>query len=193
MFGDIVKVTPSSKVVGDMAMFMVTKSESGRCICKGWIFPSRNLWYVPSGDLGQPYGGWPEELKKLILKDEKLIQIYRMLICNLSNLKRIWTVPIVKFDHYQSFLDFLSWKFYPKVFWGILRIPETIRRIVCFANPVFFYPMKGNEEILVNIGTGKTLLIRLLYVSEQADDDGTVPVFFRLNGQTFYRSERQER
>jgi pyruvate carboxylase len=185
LFGDIIKVTPSSKVVGDMAMFMVNNK-----LTKEDIFTKENLAFPESvksmfkGDLGQPFGGWPKELQKIILKGEKPY----------TDLPNAHLKPIDyevefeefqnKFDNYQSFLDFLSWKFYPKVFEEYYHFKKEFGEVSALPTTAFFYGMKSNEEILVDIGTGKTLLIRLLYISDHADENGNRTVFFRLNGQT---------
>ena len=89
-----------------------------------------------------------------------------------------------KFDRYLSFLDFLSWKFYPKVFEEYYAFTQQFGDVSPLPTPSFFFGMKSNEEILVDIGTGKTLIIRLLYVSDHVDESGNRTVFFRLNGQT---------
>jgi pyruvate carboxylase len=186
LFGDIVKVTPSSKVVGDMAMFMVTQNlkredilEKGNSIS----FPE-SVKSLFRGDLGQPTGGFPKALQKIILKDENPY----------SDLPNAHLQPVdflkefdefqKKYDNYLSFLDFLSYKFYPKVFDEYYQFKMKHGDVSMIPTPVFFYGMKQNEEILVNIGDGKTLLIRLLYVGNHTDDDGRRSVYFRLNGQT---------
>ena len=186
MFGDIVKVTPSSKVVGDMAMFMVTSN-----LTRDDIFSKGESISFPEsvksmfrGDLGQPFGGWPVDLQKLILKDEKPYTDLPNAHLQPVEFEKEFEQFQQKFDHYLSFLDFLSWKFYPKVFEEYYNFRKQFGEVTALPTPTFFYPMKSNEEILVNIGTGKTLLIRLLYVSEQVDDEGNRTVFFRLNGQT---------
>jgi pyruvate carboxylase len=89
-----------------------------------------------------------------------------------------------QYDNYQGFSDFLSWKFYPKVFDEYYRFRKQYGDVSSLPTVNFFYGMKPNEEILVDIGTGKTLLIRLLYVAAETDDNGNRAVFFRLNGQT---------
>ncbi len=186
LFGDIVKVTPSSKVVGDMAMFMVTQNLTKEDIlAKGdsLSFPE-SVKTMFKGDLGQPHGGWPVVLQKIILKDEKPY----------TDLPNAHLTPIdfvlefqefqKKFDNYQSFLDFLSYKFYPKVFEEYYQFKTKHGDVSMIPTPPFFYGMKPNEEIMVNIGEGKTLLIRLLYVGSFIDDEGKRSVYFRLNGQT---------
>ena len=185
LFGDIVKVTPSSKVVGDMAMFMVNNK-----LTKEDIFTKENLAFPESvksmmrGDLGQPFGGWPTELQKIILKDEKPYTDLPNAHLAPIDFEKEFELFQNKFDNYQSFFDFLSWKFYPKVFEEYYNFTKQFGDISAIPTPAFFYGMKSNEEILVNIGQGKTLIIRLLYISENADESGNKTVFFRLNGQT---------
>ncbi|MEO5572688.1 MAG: pyruvate carboxylase [Bacteroidia bacterium] len=185
LFGDIVKVTPSSKVVGDMALYMVSNNLSKDDVMQkgeSISFPESVKSFF-KGDLGQPPGGFPKELQKIILKDEKPY----------TDLPNAHLKPIdfdkelddfrKKYPYSESFLDFLSWKFYPKVFDEYYHHQQLFGDISSLPTPAFFYGMKTNEEILVDIGQGKTLMIRLLYVGD-VDENGNRPVFFRLNGQT---------
>jgi pyruvate carboxylase len=186
MFGDIVKVTPSSKVVGDMAMFMVTNNLSSEDIFsrgESLSFPE-SVKSMFRGDLGQPHGGWPQKLQKIILKDEKTYTDLPNAHLKPIDFEKEFEVFHEKFDRYQSFQDFLSWKFYPKVFEEYYAFTKLYGDVSPLPTPAFFFGMKNNEEILVDIGTGKSLIIRLLYVSNHADDAGHRTVFFRLNGQT---------
>lgn len=185
LFGDIVKVTPSSKVVGDLALYMVSNNLSKEdVINKGEMisFPESVKSFF-KGDLGQPYGGFPKELQKIILKD----------IVPYTDLPNAHIEPIdfdkellefkKTYPNADPELDFLSWKFYPKVFEEYYQHRELYGDVSTLPTLNFFYGMKTNEEILVNIGKGKTIMIRLLYVGE-ADENGNRTVFFRLNGQT---------
>jgi pyruvate carboxylase len=186
MFGDIVKVTPSSKVVGDMAMFMVTNNLSKEDVFRKGdqlSFPE-SVKSMFKGDLGQPFGGWPKELQKIVLKDDKAYTDLPNAHLKPIDFEKEFEVFHNKFDNYQSFLDFLSWKFYPKVFEEYYAFNKKFGDVSFLPTPSFFFGMKANEEILVDIGTGKTLIIRLLYVADHADDAGHRTVFFRLNGQT---------
>jgi pyruvate carboxylase len=184
LFGDIVKVTPSSKVVGDMAMFMVTNELSIQDIFE----KGNNLSFPESvkgmlrGDLGQPHGGWPNEIQKIVLRNEK--PYTNLPSPSPVNFEKEFEEFQNKFDNYQSFQDFLSWKFYPKVFEEYYNFTKEYGDVSSIPTPAFFFGMKSNEEILVDIGTGKTLIIRLLYVADHTDDNGNRTVFFRLNGQT---------
>jgi len=185
LFGDIVKVTPSSKVVGDMALYLVSNNLTKEDVMK----KGENISFPESvksffkGDLGQPPGGFPKELQKIILKNEKAY----------TDLPNAHLTPLdfekelddfrKKYPYAESFLDFLSWKFYPKVFDEYYQHQQLFGDVSSLPTPAFFYGMKTNEEILVDIGQGKTLMIRLLYVSD-VDESGNRTVFFRLNGQT---------
>src|SRR4030095_13275457 len=84
---------------------------------------------------------------------------------------------------FQTFLDFLSYQFYPKVFEEYYHHYKLFGDVSTIPTPAFFYGMKSNEEILVEIGRGKTLMVRLLYIGD-ADEGGMRTVYFRLNGQT---------
>ncbi len=186
LFGDIVKVTPSSKVVGDMAMFMVTQGLTKADILERGqqlSFPE-SVRSMLRGDLGQPDGGWPEALQRIVLKDEKPY----------TDLPNAHLAPV---DHEKAFADFrdrfgqdstytdyLSHSFYPKVYEAYHRFRAEYGDISPLPTTAFFYGLKPNEEILVNLGSGKTLLIRLLYVGSYVDDEGRRSVYFRLNGQT---------
>ncbi len=186
LFGDIVKVTPSSKVVGDMAMYLVTNHLSAEDVFKKGdtlSFPE-SVKSLFRGDLGQPFGGWPKELQKIVLKDEKPYTDLPNAHLKPIDFENEFEEFQKKFDHYQSFLDFLSWKFYPKVFEEYYSFTKQFGDVSHLPTPAFFFGMKNNEEILVDIGTGKTLIIRLLYIADHTDESGNRAVYFRLNGQT---------
>lgn len=185
LFGDIVKVTPSSKVVGDLALYMVSNHLSKEdVINKGEdiSFPESVKSFF-KGDLGQPFGGFPKELQKLILKDE----------LPFTDLPNAHIKPIdfdaertefkAKYKYADPELDFLSWKFYPKVFDEYYQHNQQYGDVSSLPTLPFFYGLKNNEEVLVDIGQGKTLMIRLLHVGD-LDENGHRSVFFRLNGQT---------
>jgi len=183
LFGDIVKVTPSSKVVGDMAMFMTANDLSVED-----IFEKRDSLSFPEsvvglfkGDLGQPYGGFPEKISKVILKNQQ--QIKGRANDNMS--------PIdfeVEFKEFQkaypsaSFEDFLSCKLYPKVFEEYHDHIREFGEVSYLPTPTFFYGMKVGEEIMVTIGKGKTIIIELVGLTDP-DEQGIRLVAFRLNGQ----------
>jgi len=185
MFGDIVKVTPSSKVVGDMAQFMVANNLSRQDIfAKGETisFPESVQQFF-MGEIGQPEGGFPVELQRIILKDRKPF-----------NDRPNKHLPPVDFDNeFREFqdkfgydltlCDFLSYQFYPKVFEDGIKFFREYGDVSVVPTPLFFYGMKLGEDTTIEIGPGKTLLIRLLSIGP-VDEHGKRTVFFKLNGQT---------
>ncbi len=185
LFGDVVKVTPSSKVVGDMALYMVSNNLSKEDIfTKGdnISFPESVKSFF-KGDLGQPHGGFPAELQRIILKDEKPYTDLPNAHLQPVDFEKEFAAFQNKFDSQCTFLAFLSWKFYPKVFEEYYAFVKKYGDVSSLPTPAFFYGMKNNEEILVEIAKGKTIIIRLLYVGD-VDENGHRTVYFRLNGQT---------
>ena len=185
MFGDIVKVTPSSKVVGDMAIFMTTNNLTEEDVMN----PENNLSFPASviaffkGDLGQPEGGFPVELQKVILKgatpytgrpNEELEPI---------DFDKEFKQFQKKYTDYCDFLDFLSYQLYPKVFDDYFNFNNEFSYVSNIPTKAFFYGLENGEEILVNIGEGKTLMVKLVYTLAP-DENGMVTVGFELNGQT---------
>ncbi|WP_300543350.1 pyruvate carboxylase [Maricaulis sp.] len=184
MFGDIVKVTPSSKVVGDMALYMVS---SGLTV-KDVLDPDTDIAFPQSvtgllrGDLGQPPGGWPATLQAKALKGETP-----------STDRPGKHLAAVDFDAVRDTIkghgerpvnenDVASAVMYPKVFAEYEDHRARFGRVDKLPTPVFFYGMEAGEEITVEIDRGKTLNIRLMAIGE-ADDHGEREVFFELNGQ----------
>ena len=184
MFGDVVKVTPSSKVVGDMALMMVTQGLSKEQVQD----PNTEVSFPDSvvsffrGDLGQPYGGFPAALQKKILKGETPIT------CRPGEV-----IPAVDFDAMRteaedktgwtiSDNELASYLMYPKVFTEFAIHREKYGPVSRLPTDVFFYGLKPGHEIMVDIEQGKTLVIRCLAIGEP-HDDGQVEVFFELNGQ----------
>ncbi|RKF14904.1 pyruvate carboxylase [Roseovarius spongiae] len=185
MFGDIVKVTPSSKVVGDMALMMVSQGLSRADVED----PARDVAFPDSvvdmmrGNLGQPPGGFPPALVKKVLKDEKPLTERpgkRLAPVDLEAeraglSKELEGKPV-------DDEDLSGYLMYPKVFldyMGRHRIYGPVRTLPTRA---FFYGMEPGEEITAEIDPGKTLEIRLQAVGETTEE-GDVRVFFELNGQ----------
>jgi pyruvate carboxylase len=183
LFGDIVKVTPSSKVVGDMALFMTANKLTADDV----LDESRTLSFPASvvgffrGDIGIPYGGFPEQLKQIVLKNEPPG----------SQKANAQVLPDVDLEAARksfdkkfpggSFLDFLSWQIFPKVYEDYYMRQQEFGEVGNIPTPAFFYPLKNDEELLIELGKGKTIHIRLIYVSE-ADETGMRTVAFELNG-----------
>jgi pyruvate carboxylase len=185
MFGDIVKVTPSSKVVGDMAQFMVANGLSKDDVYE----KGENISFPESvqqffmGEIGQPEGGFPQNLQRIILKDKQPFS-------DRPNKH----LPAIDFDteletFYTTFgrdlqlTDFLSYKFYPKVFEEYIKFYREYGDVSVVPTPLFFYGMQMGQDTTIEIAKGKTLLIRLLSIGP-VDDKGNRTVFFKLNGQT---------
>ncbi|MBA3649386.1 MAG: pyruvate carboxylase [Chitinophagales bacterium] len=185
LFGDIVKVTPSSKVVGDMAMYMISnKLTKEDVISKGadLSFPESVKGFF-RGEIGQPPGGFPKKLQKIVLKEEMPFTDLPNAHLQPIDFDSAFSEFQLKFDSSQTFLDFLSYQFYPKVFEEYYEHQQLFGDVTAIPTPAFFYGLKSNEEVLVEIGRGKTLMIRLLYVGD-GDENGIRTVYFRLNGQT---------
>ncbi len=185
LFGDLVKVTPSSKVVGDMALFMTSNDLTTEDILtKGssLSFPE-SVVSLFRGELGQPYGGFPKEISKVVLKGEKPFKDRPNKHLDPIDFEKEFKQFQRKFDSYCDDLDFLSYKLYPKVFeefytqW--LRYGEVWR----LPTTAFFYGLRDNQEIFVEIGKGKAIIIKKLYTSPP-DEDGMCRVYFEMNGQT---------
>jgi pyruvate carboxylase len=191
LFGDIVKVTPSSKVVGDMAQYLVSNNltvqdvlERGDTIS----FPQSVVRFF-KGDLGQPVGGFPKDLQKLILKDEKPYtdrpnaHIEPLDIdAAYKDFKKIFENDL---SRPINFTDFLSYKLYPKVFTDAYNQHLKYDSLINVPTKNFFYGMERGEEITVDLDKGKTLLISLDSIGKP-NDNGMVTVYFKVNGQGRY-------
>ncbi len=184
MFGDIVKVTPSSKVVGDMALMMVSQDLSVAEVED----PARDVAFPESvismlrGDLGQPPGGWPGALQKKALKGARPITERPGALIKPADLAALRTDIEGKLERALSDREFASWLMYPKVFSDFAAASEAYGPVAILPTPVYFYGLAPEEEIFVEMERGKTLVIRCLAVGE-ADEEGMVTVFFELNGQ----------
>ncbi|WP_022850538.1 pyruvate carboxylase [Limisalsivibrio acetivorans] len=182
--GDIIKVTPSSKVVGDLALFLVRNNltiddlyEKSETLS----FPDSVVSFF-KGMLGQPYGGFPAQLQRAVLKDDKPITE-----------RPGESLPPYDFEgakvelKKQFGMDFedehaISYALYPQVFTDYIKFTADYGDPSVFDTRSFFYPMNKEEEIQVDIEEGKTLIIR--YLSEsKPDEKGYRKIYFELNGQ----------
>lgn len=185
LFGDIVKVTPSSKVVGDMAMFMTANNYTEQDIFErgdAMSFPE-SVKGLMRGDLGQPEGGFPKAIQKIILKDELPYTDLPNAHMQATDLQQEFEQFKKEFGNNYTYRDFLGYKNYPKVFADYHQQVMLYGDLSILPTKAFFYPMQANEEILVEIASGKSLLIRFMYMSD-ADAEGNRHVYFKLNGQT---------
>ncbi len=184
MFGDIVKVTPSSKVVGDMALFMTSNGYTPKDIMnKGdeISFPNSVKSFF-RGELGQPHGGFPKDLQKLVLKDEQPFTDRPNAHLEPIDFDKEFAEFQEKYDEQRNFLDFLSYKLYPKVFDDFYHNQAEYGDVSRIPTPAFLFGLDNNEEILVEMDRGKTIIVQFLEISEP-DEDGVRTVFFKLNGQ----------
>ncbi len=184
MFGDIVKVTPSSKVVGDMTLAMVSAGLSRADVedpDKDISFPDSVVGFF-KGELGQPPGGFPKQLQAKILKGEKPLTARPGSVLPDCDLVASRKEAEKAAGRKVTDEEFSSWLMYPKVFTDFAVRREEYGPVSSLPTPQFFYGMKPGTEITVTIETGKTLVVRCLAIGE-TDDEGNVKVFFELNGQ----------
>ena len=185
MFGDIVKVTPSSKVVGDMALFMVQNHlDEQSVIEKGMSldFPA-SVIDMFQGNLGQPTGGWPEDLKQVILKDKEEIQVRPGLLLEPVDFEQVKTELAEKTKKSSlSENDVIAYTLYPKVFLDYMKKQDMFGDLSKLDTPTFFYGMNLHEELEIEIEEGKTLIVKLLTITD-ADEKGYRSIYFEMNGQ----------
>ena len=185
LFGDIVKVTPSSKVVGDMAQFLVSNHLTVEdVLTKGATvsFPE-SVKQLFRGELGFPEGGFPKELEKVILKDEKPFETNPADEIGDIDLQRDMDEFRHAFGKEVSETDYLSYKMFPKVFEEYKTHRDEYGDVSSIPTLNFLFGLKPGEECEVETAPGKTLLIRFLSAGP-ADELGKRTVFFKLNGQT---------
>ncbi len=188
LFGDIVKVTPSSKVVGDMAQYMVSNDltiqdvlEKGDSIS----FPQSVISFF-KGDLGQPVGGFPKKIQKIVLKNQKPYKNRPNAHLEPIDFEKSFKSFKRKFkmgmDRELLITDFLSYKLYPKVFTDAHNKHLKYGNVMNIPTKNFFYGMEVGEEIMVELDKGKNILISLMLKGEP-DEAGNVNIFFKINGQ----------
>jgi pyruvate carboxylase len=186
LFGDIVKVTPSSKVVGDLALFMVANNLSADDL----VNPRTSLSYPRSvvemlqGMLGEPEGGWPKHFQEAVLKSARVAAVEGRPGATIpgANLDALASELAKRMEDTPGDEDVLSYVLYPEVFLQFAEHRKQYGDTSVIPTPNFFYGLQPGEEIAVEIEKGKTLIIRFLTVGE-VREDGTRTVFFELNGQ----------
>jgi pyruvate carboxylase len=184
MFGDIVKVTPSSKVVGDMALMMVAQGLTPEQVLDPEVevaFPD-SVVDMLRGNLGQPPGGWPEVLVKKALKGETPITDRPGKHLPPADLEAARAEAEKLCGEKIDDEDLNGYLMYPKVFVDYMKRHAIYGPVRTLPTKTFFYGMEPGEEISAEIDPGKTLEIRLQAVGETRED-GNVSVFFELNGQ----------
>ena len=184
LFGDIVKVTPSSKVVGDMALFMVQNDLDEKSVLargKTIDFPDSVIEFF-QGYLGQPYGGFPKELQKVVLKDREPITVRPGELLEPVDFKEIRDKLFNKYNRPITSHEVLAYSLYPKVFEEYMETVKKFDNVSVLDTLTFLYGLKLGEEIEVEIEKGKTLIIKLVSIGEP-QHDGTRVLYFELNGQ----------
>jgi pyruvate carboxylase len=184
IFGNIVKVTPSSKVVGDLALLMVSSGLTREQVEDPdyeVAFPE-SVVQMMRGELGRPEGGWPQGIQKKVLKGRQPLATRpgaNMAPLDLAAERRQLDE---KLGRPATDTQFASYLMYPKVFLDYARDRAAFGDCAVLPTPVFFYGMEPGDEVSIDIERGKTLIVRFVAVSE-VRDDGTRQVFFELNGQ----------
>ncbi len=184
LFGDIVKVTPSSKVVGDMALYMVQNELNEKdVVAQGHKldFPESVVSFF-KGEIGQPVNGFNKDLQRVILKGQS----------PLTERPGEYLEPI-DFDALREELqekqqekvteqDLISYALYPKVYEQYVKTYEQFANVAILDTPTFFFGMRDNEKIEIEIDKGKILIIQLKTITNP-DENGVRTVFFDMNGQ----------
>jgi pyruvate carboxylase len=182
MLGDIVKVTPSSKVVGDLAIFMVKNDLTPENIFekgKGMNFPDSVVSYF-KGMIGQPMGGFPEELQKLVLKGEEPITCRPGELLEPEDFNKIERYLSDQFKIKPTKKDILSYALYPKVFEDYLKYIEEQGDFSKMGSDIYFHGLNEGETCEVKIAEGKTLVIKLLEIGK-LDEKGYRTLHFEVN------------
>jgi pyruvate carboxylase len=185
-FGDIVKVTPSSKVVGDMAIFLVNHNMTMQQFAQ--LTPEHNLTLPGSvidmfmGSLGEPDGGWPKQLQKIVLKGAKPQRGRPGALLPAVDLEATAAAVEKKIGRKPKHDEVLSYLMYPDVFLKFARARHSWGDVDVLPTPQFYYGMERGDDIAVELEPGKALVIKFLTVGEP-HPDGTRTVFFELNGQ----------
>lgn len=185
LLGDLVKVTPTSKVVGDLAQFMVTNklnSDDVRRLASSLDFPDSVMDFF-EGLIGQPYGGFPEPLRTDVLKNKR-----RKLTCRPGLELPPFDLERIKEDLSSRFgdideCDVASYNMYPKVYEDFRKIREQYGDLSVLPTKNFLSPPAVGEEIVVTIEQGKTLIIKPQAIGDLNKDTGIREVYFELNGE----------
>jgi pyruvate carboxylase len=184
MFGDIVKVTPTSKVVGDMAITMVTSGLTREAVLDPAVeiaFPD-SVVRLFHGDLGQPVGGFPVELQKKVLGGKAPLTVRPGELLPPADLQAQRQTAEATVGRAISEYELASYLMYPKVFADYAADRSAFGDVSALPTAVFFYGMDPGQEINIDIERGKTLIVSYVATSDP-HEDGTRTVFFELNGQ----------
>ena len=197
LFGDIVKVTPSSKVVGDMALFLFSRGIKPADVVNlepGSIPFPESVIDMLSGGLGWPEGGWPEAVSRVVLGEKLFKEAHASYLASLdkngktknrktddTTLEVLRVDLLAKLRHEPTDDELFSHLMYPQVFAEFSKQQRDSGDVSVLPTPAFFYGLKPGEEISVEIEEGKILIIRLVNVGAP-DKDGRCAVSYELNG-----------
>ncbi|QJE99039.1 pyruvate carboxylase [Luteolibacter luteus] len=184
LFGDIVKVTPSSKVVGDMAMFLITRGIKAADVPKlkpGSIDWPESVIDMLAGGLGQPDGGWPADVQKVVLGNKPATTQRPGDLAEAVDLEATRELVAKKIGRAADDDDLYSHLMYPQVFSDFVDFQKKYDDLSGLATPAFFYGMHVGEEVEMEIDPGKTLFVKLVSIGD-ADEDGQRTLFYELNG-----------
>ncbi len=182
MLGDIVKVTPSSKAVGDMAIFMVQNELTPVNIhekARDMDFPDSIVSYF-EGMMGQPEGGFPEDLQELILKGKEPIKCRPGELLPPEDFDKIKKMLQEKFGVEGTDEEALSYALYPKVYEEYIKSLKDEGNLRLMGSDIFFHGLEQGETCEVKIAEGQKLSIKLVEV--KTNDDGTKDLVFEVNG-----------
>ncbi|MDR5658086.1 pyruvate carboxylase [Serpentinicella sp. ANB-PHB4] len=183
MVGDITKVTPSSKFVGDLAIFMVQNDLTPENIYqkgKDMTFPDSAVSYF-KGMMGQPMGGFPEELQKLVLKGEKAITCRPGELLESEDFGEIKNYLATEYNFEPTMKEILSCALYPKVYEDYLKFLKEYGDFSRMGSDVFFHGLQEGETCEVEIAEGKILVVKLLEIGK-ISPDGMRSIAFEVNG-----------
>jgi pyruvate carboxylase len=185
LLGDLVKVTPTSKVVGDLAQFMVSNkltSEDVKRLANSLDFPDSVLDFF-EGLIGQPYGGFPEPLRSDVLRGKRRkLDVRPGLELAPFDFARIREDLSSRFNKITE-CDVASYNMYPKVYEDFRKVQEQYGDLSVLPTRNFLAPPKIGEEIIVTIEQGKTLIIKCTAVGDLHTETGLREVYFELNGE----------
>jgi len=184
LFGDIIKVTPSSKVVGDMCMYLITRGirpQDVPGLAPGSHDFPESVIDMLSGGLGQPDGGWPKDVQKVVLGDRVATTKRPGELAAPVDLEATRADLAKKLGRAANDDDLYSHLMYPQVSADFDQFMTSYGEVSGLPTPAFFYGLSIGEEIEVQIDHGKLLFIKLIGIGE-ADDEGRRNVFYELNG-----------
>ena len=183
MVGDIIKVTPSSKMVGDMSIFMVQNDLTPENIYEKGAnldYPDSVVTYF-KGMMGQPYGGFPEKLQKIVLKDEKPITVRPGKLLDPEDYEADKNYLRTIMDHEPSDRDVTSYSLYPKVFEEYVTNFAKYDQLWRMGSDVFFHGLQEGETAEISVDEGQKMIVTLVEIG-RLKDDGKRTVTFEING-----------